>query len=253
MTTTNPESAHAVEHLFDDIAIRKNRFNRQITAQDLPYLTRPLIELIHDFKPTAVIAADRGARPIGFATIAGWRHRFPNERFPTRTGKIHFARLSNSLYVDEFTRLVTTTLQRSEVLEKNETQASLGARIILIDDWTCHGRTYDRFETATAVHGIYPANIRFYTMFSKALNEQHLVGDTFRFTDDFCQWNDDSDMTGVKFDDNESPLDPIPCTTVLSRILRNTIITATDEYYARFRAATAYQELSRATVVEGQR
>lgn len=64
--------------------------------EDLPRLAVPIVDFIEEEKPDIIIGCDRGARLFALAVHSMWRE-LHTEKFPTLDGKLHFARVSNSL------------------------------------------------------------------------------------------------------------------------------------------------------------
>ena len=91
-----------------------------ITADTLPYAARTAVEFLHDEKPHAVFAADRGGRPLAIATMASWRHRYPGHRFPTLDHKIHFSRLSGKeITTQTYFDLVKNSMVRAGIITRD--------------------------------------------------------------------------------------------------------------------------------------
>lgn len=137
-----------------------------IDTKTIPIAARTAAEFIHIEEPDVVIAADRGGRMMAFATWFSWQHRFPNDRFPTRDRKIHFARLSGKEFgEDRYDSLVRFTLNSAGLLEgtgyvgEEEYERNHTAKVTLIDDWIYRGRSYNLFARSLGRVGIPESNI----------------------------------------------------------------------------------------------
>ncbi len=241
-----PELMRDVDQYFADEDIRINRGFSYINGTDLPYIVRPAIEAIHKFQPDAVIAADRGGRPIGFAIMAGWRRRYPEERFPTGDESVQFARVSSrSVSRGGADQAIRAALWRSKVIDDQDSQKTpKGTRVMFVDDWVWKGGTCRLFEEITDELGIKEKNRLIFTMVGEQTHDRHIVGDTRRDTG--CSWNNDSWSAGVTYDDHGIRAEPY--ITSDSRDLRRQIVQATDHYYRRFSDAYTQRKSERQLV-----
>ncbi len=178
--------------------------NGAFEAEDLPSAASPLVELIREEMPDAVIASDRGGRMIGLAIYKVWRQRYPNVPFPTIDGKLHFGRNSTSPRTKDTRGVIEYVLNRSGVMAEMAMRRAEGderpAKVLLLDDWVLSGSTIDRakkymedylggenqlaFMLGTMADGLHPS-IR-----------PHVVGNTSRYG---ATWSDKSHKTGVRY------------------------------------------------------
>lgn len=245
-----PELVQNVDQYFDDKRIKEQRQDYYVDGTDLPYLVRPVIEAIHDLQPDAVIAADRGGRPIGFAIIAGWRQRFPGVRFPTSDESVHFARVSSrSVERTGAEDAVKTALLRGQIIDNQDSRkAPKGTKLVFVDDWVYDGGTTRIFEEIAEDMGVKAKNRLLYTMLGKQKHDRHIVGDSRRIIG--CRWNNDSYISGVTYPDYG--IKARAHSTYESRNLRREILISTDGYYSRFRTAYTQRLNARTSIRSSQ-
>ena len=212
-----------------------------IAFSDLPYISRPIVENIHETRPDIMIAGDRGGRLFAFSVFQSWKRRFPGEPFPTKDGKIHFARVSSrSASEQKVKRAVHFTLERAGLPPDWKQQAANtdgGApKVTYLDDWAVYGDTIRVFREALAEYGLPDSSLTFATMCGNEVGDiKHIVGDPSR-DPRRADWNDKSYYSGVDFP-YEDNVTPEVMRTDEALFARAKIIKSLDAYYDRFRAA----------------
>jgi len=214
-----------------------------ISFEDLPYITRPIVEYLHNVRPSVVIAGDRGGRLFGLSAFYSWKKRFPGEPFPTLDGKLHFARVSSrSAEKRDVKRAVHFTLRQAGLTDSylHEEAAKDGSsrKVVFMDDWAVHGGTFGRFLDAVKEYGVPKTSVAYATMCGKRVYRrgvEHIIGDESRAPRN-SDWNDRSYYAGVTFPSVDS-VTPYPNPNKDSMWARNELIKNTDAYYARFTAA----------------
>jgi hypothetical protein len=236
--TVDPETAPEIGQFFNDAYLAEGKEHRDIRTRELPYLTRPLIEAIHEVQPDTVIAADRGGRPVALAVMRGWRHRYPGERFPTIDNAIHFARISSrSVSARDILPMMRRSLYGSGVLlDKDEEELfDADAKIALLDDWAVDGNAFRRFKEGAIELGFLQENIFFMTLAGQPIDENHVIGDPRRRAT-HAQWEDDfGKAVGVSFETSAT----LPAITKNDSAvqLRKDVRKSNEQYYKKFVAA----------------
>lgn len=231
---------HSVDDLFP-VPPNYPYSDGMVTVETIPYAARTAVEFLHDERPDAVIAADRGGRMMGFATHYAWSKRYPDERFPTRKNSIQFARLTRKeLDRYEYRDLLVRTLGRAGVIGEN---GSLIAnkdsciddiKITLMDDWVFRGRSLGLFRETAWDLGITDSNISVITMCNKpAEGVKHAVNPAFTVWE-MSAWKDNSDAVGVHYPDH--PARPVVLGSDYAREQRRDIIESVDRYFEKFDA-----------------
>jgi len=226
-----------------------------VQLEDLPYITRPIVEYLHERRPAAAIAADRDGRLVAYGVWQGWKRHYPGEPFPTEDHKIHFARVtSRSARYRSVEQVVHFTLARAGV-ERGWAHAHKGQpeaeppNILFIDDWPVEGGVIGRFVNAAERYGLPARAITYATMCGEAIASlrhpvegvTHVRGDPGRNPLQSV-WMDESKFAGVSFG---TEFERVPYVAVTPeaytapevRGCREWINVCMDRYYARYRAA----------------
>lgn len=228
-----------------------------IEFSDLPYITRPLIEYIHDYHPSAIIASDRGGRLVAFAVMHGWHRRYPGEHFPTEDGRIHFARVtSRSATEDNVRRAVHYALGKAgiaPVLPGTDVwRSGQSPRVMLLDDWAVYGGTAKVFSRVMEDYGIPASALAYGTMCGKQVGDMpHIIGDPDR-DPRRSEWENKSNRVGVAFSEGETDDRVTPYTHALTmaRRTRREIAGYIDAYYARYNAALAAGQIAACACID---
>jgi hypothetical protein len=207
------------------------------------HIARPIIEYIHEHQMDAVIGADRGGRLPGLAVHYGWRHQYPDERFPTADHRVHFVRNSSSVDYDLVIRAIDFTLERAL---KGSGKPAEEQKVLFLDDWVMGGSTFRRFATAAVQRGIKYENMHAATMNGSQLfacdcpecrNGQvghHIVASKGARGSD---WDGDERILGIQF--HEDGITPIPLRIGRHGSLheRRAMHEHIDDYYAMYSRA----------------
>lgn len=220
------------------------RSHHNPTIKALPQLARPLVEYIHDTKPDIVIAGDRGGRLYAGTVKKSWRHRFPQDPFPTIDGKIHLARVtSRSASWNEVVDVTKLALRRAglDTLQNTARNDGLKPNVMYIDDWAVYGGTIQRFIDAAEEVGVPADAITYATICGEEMDfVRHFVADPGTRSGRSA-WDSEggmSDYVGVDFNRGR-PTVPILNRNEHSVEVRRSLTEFIDAYYAEFDAATA--------------
>lgn len=214
-----------------------------VDVATIPFAARTAVEFLHEERPDAVIAADRGGRLLAFATHYAWQKRYPDEHFPTRDGSIRMARLTGKeLDWHDYRRLMIHTLTRAGVtdpegnlLPDTNDQDTGDVRLTLMDDWVYRARSLGAFIEIAGELGVKASNISVVTMCNQPRDGmRHAVHPAFRVWE-MSAWKDNSEAVGVHFPDH--PAVPAPLRSEYSRQQRVAIIDSIDRHFERFDTA----------------
>lgn len=190
-----------VGSLLDD---PKEKYYR-VDEENIVPIARVITEFVHDTEPDVIVAADRGGRLLALATHASWKHRYPDHDFPTRDGKIHFARISGSIDLGVTQRVIRSTLKKAGLSSDDPEHVQddeLKPKVMLIDDWIGQGRTFRTFaDVAHNDFGIPKDNMLMATMHGHELpydDPTHIIGDPSGYAHG-SQWCDDEEIMGVTY------------------------------------------------------
>jgi len=235
-----PSKANSVDNLFPDKHLRGKA--GWLKVADLPYLSRPVIEGLHDIQPDVIIAADRGARLLALSVVKGWKRRYPDEKLPTMDGKIHFARVtSRSASPELVTEAVHKAFSRAGLQPVEQDGQTRFPKIAYLDDWVVEGTTINRFVDATKMYGIPPESVHYFTMCrGQVYTVNHTVADPERSTN-WSEWDtrygdDRNTLVGVRYMD-EAPTTPIADVNEAAIDTRIYIDNAMNSYYRKFSAS----------------
>jgi len=228
-----------IDNLFPD---ERKFLDGPIGFKDLPYIVRPIVEYLHETRPDAIVAADRGARFMAFAVFRSWKKRFPDERFPTRDAKIHFARItSKSAKSEQVERAIHHALGAAGLSAHQKQEAV--PKVILLDDWVDGGSTIKRFTAAVESFGLSAANTSLVTMCGKTADGfNHMVSDPSRDTTNSI-WNAYDEYIGVTYH-RQNPTVPMAWPNADARSARERVGQYIDDYYERFSAALTLGEIA---------
>lgn len=220
------EELDSIDCFFD----RPDINHQEIKIKDLPYTSRPIVEMIHHIQPDVIVAADRGARLFGLSVKMGWNRRYPTEDFPTLDRKIHFARISSRSTDNETVRnLVHNTLDRSGLIDSKITKPN----IVFLDDWIRSGLTVERFVDAVEEYGIDSSAITIGTICGLAVSGlAHVIGDPTR-DPQIAEWDLVKGMTGVEYFWSDTHTAELLCDPE-AIIARDELIIGMNEYYRDF-------------------
>ncbi len=165
-------------------------FDSPILLHELPRLVAPIVQYVHEHRPSRVIALDRGARLGAFALYVGYKLAF-KQPFPTETGRIEFMKLSkNENYSSGQLAAMAAQLRQGP-------NAS-GGGLLVMDDWIDSGTTMDTFLATAALAGYKPEDITIATLCGRQYEgARHIVGDPTRTTINSV-WNAYEETTGVR-------------------------------------------------------
>ena len=216
----------------------------EVNFNNLPYLTRPIVEYFYKARPSVVIASDRGGRPFALSALYSWKKRFPGEYFPTLDRKIHFARVSGHSAEPRYVKkAVKFAMERAgltaEYCRSKEAEGLPIGKVVLMDDWAIYGETLGTFLEAVGSLGVPCSSVAFVTMCGNKVDQwgvEHIVGDPNRRWGSV--WNNISDYIGVRFPYDDG-VTPVAKPTRLSVQSREDLRRSTDEYYREFTAALA--------------
>lgn len=188
------------------------RVGYPINAETIVHLARPVAEFIHTEKPDAIIAADRGGRLLALGTHAIWKWMYPEERFPTRTGGIHFARLSRrKLSSEVFGNLFYDSLRRAKITceptsPAQAEQPNKDTRVTFMDDWIWGGETLRIITDLCGAVGIAEENVTTAVMVdhNDSIPNRHVVGDPDSGYGD-CSWLELTEKIGMTYTDGYLP------------------------------------------------
>jgi adenine/guanine phosphoribosyltransferase-like PRPP-binding protein len=221
-----------------------------IDPTTIPVIARRVVEFLREEKPDAVIAADRGGRMLALAVHAGWRLRYPGERFPALDGKIHFARLSRrDLDYDTFRRLVNWGLVRAGIAEPDDrdeyflydrvTAKDPESKLMVMDDWITRGSTIVRVQDIAAEAGLKPDNVSAAVMYSgygrRLPLNRYIVAEPENDKIRGFSWSDSSYDLGITYYNGVDPTRRSePDFLENSRQQRSLLQKSTREYYRAF-------------------
>lgn len=227
-----------------DLLPEKPSYIRTVDERTIVHLARPVIEFIHDEKPDAVIAADRGGRLLALGAHYSWSKRYPGETFPTKDGKLHFARLSkNSLSSSEFGRVLRHTLIKAGVVAGNpdaeywEDDAVKvtddSTRVMLIDDWIAQGTTFGRFKGCLTEAGVKAENVLLATMWGAEYLRRDGVKTVCGLDHSSdTPWDANEEVMGLHYWDSSTK--PTVARTTYSKQARKILHDTVDEYYSDY-------------------
>lgn len=194
-------------------------WNMPLTLGDIPHMAAPVAQFLHEVQPDAVIAADRGARLFGLAVYRSWKHLYPEERFPTVDGKLHFQKFpdleaTRSRYAD----VVNFALTRAGILtpgdQADKPREWQSKTVVLLDDWICQGTSVKQFkkgvQNAGAEHDV-DLDVVVATMCGEARSKLtgeivvDFVGNPARKGWN-ATWNNNSMVHGIKYLSDKKPI-----------------------------------------------
>lgn len=103
-----------------------------LTPENIPNVTYPIVNFIHQEQPDYILAFDRGARIIALATHMLYRDIYG--QLPTRDRKINFRKVSRKVPREEM-----RTQFKSDVEQMMTVTDS--PKVLLLDDWVLTGET----------------------------------------------------------------------------------------------------------------
>lgn len=127
-----------------------------LSTRDLAQMSLPVVGFIRKLKPDIIVGCDRGARLYSLAVHSMWRARYADEKLPTLSSQLHFARLSTSLPVEvtaiALRRIIEQSYNRAKQLGKRLNGENL--RMMFIDDWIISGATREQILQSLDALGI---------------------------------------------------------------------------------------------------
>ena len=138
----------------------------------------PIVERIKETNPDYIVANDRGARLIGFATYILYKKLYG--RLPTIDGTIRFRRFSKSNSLEE-------TIGHARSLLKEITSCKENPNVLFIDDLIYSGSTEERVEQVFHILGNGKIRVQFY----------YYMNDINKL--DGLNWRDYPDQIGVDY------------------------------------------------------
>ncbi len=168
-----------------------------VMVSHLPQLVLPIAHFIHEHRPTAIIANDRGARLAGLAIYKTY-HALYDEPLPTHDHKLHFAYISKTQ-----TSSAGVVRRLGRILGSD--QSRTGARVLFVDDWITTGATVGRFVDAAAQVGVPSEQVAIATLCGQTIpGLTHVVGST-RTTIN-SEWNAYEEIIGIEVADANASL-----------------------------------------------
>lgn len=208
----------------------------------IAHIARPVIEYLHANPVDAVVAADRGGRLLALAMHHSWGLRYPDDRFPSNGGRIHFVRNSRKIDADTVSAAIDRTLDAAFIGCKTKPS---NRSILFVDDWVMNGTTFVRFAETARRQGISRKNMHAATMNGTHLKhtsylselgklaENHIIGDP---DSSGSAWDGDDHKLGLTYEATDG-VTPLSFSTPKSRDVRKAMYGAIEEYYAPYTEA----------------
>ncbi len=168
------------------------------SVDDLAAMALPVAAFIDRLQPDIVVGCDRGGRLYSLAVFGTWNQRF-EERFPTRSHSVNFARLSTA--VDD--RSIQMSLK--SIVDRNTTrqQSRKGGRkrvltpnprFLFIDDWIVSGATRRHIISNLTQLGLYAGDNAYFAVMCGTGADA--TGNSRSLS---VSWHDDPEQIGIDY------------------------------------------------------
>lgn len=187
-----------------------------LEVADLPRLALPVVEFIDKERPDIVIGCDRGARLFSLAVYSMWRE-LHDEKFPTLDGKLHFAKVSNSLSKHQQETQMQNVIARSGA----DTKRDEPLHALFLDDKANFGNTNmtTRQRFSAAYRDLH--RVSFVTMFGN-------YGDLIASDEEYRRtYNDDPSKIGIDYEfqlDKRGVRQPVATNTMTDAARNNRLV-----------------------------
>jgi hypothetical protein len=198
------------------LQLKQDYSRKEIQPEELVHFAYPIVQFIHEVKPDAVFALDRGARPLGLAVKMLWRKLYPDEQFPTQDRSIKFRKISRKVKDDVDRERIQQDVMH--LLDSTEQPT-----VLVLDDWISTGGTQEVVKQLFDEFSDKKIRILFGVMRG---NGGDISGDSN--SRQLGVWHDKPELTGVDYEGR--PLKPYVVKDPQAREFRLKIIKGIDAF-----------------------